>query len=198
MTADVINAGGGGSSVAAFALGTAAARPAAAAGNAKTAYYATDTGELTVSDGSAWNVLQQTSTASFLLSNNGDQKVGGSFGGAGIIFKNFGEVDITPTSGQSLLLTAGSFDVKAVGQGLKVAEGANAKQGTFTMNGTTNVVVANTSVTANSRILFSLNAISGTPGIPGIVSRVAGTSFTVVSTAATDLGTYAYEIFEPG
>lgn len=46
--------GGSGGGLAAFAFGLAAARPAAAAGNANTAYYATDTGEITFSNGAAW------------------------------------------------------------------------------------------------------------------------------------------------
>lgn len=91
----------------------------------------------------------------------------------------------------------GSVDVQAVGSGLKVAEGSNAKQGTFTLTGGTSQAVPNTSVTANSRIFLGEQLAGGTPGLIGVASRSAGTSFTV-SCVATDTSTYAYEIFEPG
>jgi len=57
-----------------------------------------------------------------------------------------------------------SPDIASAGQGLKVAEGSNAKQGTAVLNGTTAVVVGNTSVTANSRIFLTIN----TPGAPPV------------------------------
>jgi hypothetical protein len=91
----------------------------------------------------------------------------------------------------------GSLDVPQAGAGLKVAEGANAKQGTFTLTGGTTQAVPNTSVTANSRIFLTAQADGGTPGLIGVASRIPGTSFTVAC-VATDTSTYAYEIFEPG
>jgi hypothetical protein len=89
------------------------------------------------------------------------------------------------------------FDISAAGSGLQVAEGSNAKQGTFTLTGGTTQAVPNTSVTANSRIFLTNNLVGGTPGFVFITGRTAGTSFTV-SCIATDTSTYAYEIFEPG
>ena|SRR5271166_528297 len=91
----------------------------------------------------------------------------------------------------------GDFDVQLAGHGLKVAEGSNAKQGTFVLTGGTSQAVPNTSVTANSRIFLGEQLAGGTPGLIGVASRIAGTSFTV-SCVATDTSTYAYEIFEPG
>jgi hypothetical protein len=91
----------------------------------------------------------------------------------------------------------GSLDVPQAGAGLKVAEGANAKQGTFTLTGGTTQAVPNTSVTANSRIFLTAQVDGGTPGLIGVASRIPGTSFTVAC-VATDTSTYAYEIFEPG
>jgi hypothetical protein len=106
--------------------------------------------------------------------------------------------DTTITRGGfELLQFNGTVDVTTIGKGLAVAEGANAKQGTFTLTGGTTQVVANTAVTANSRIFLTAQVVGGTPGIIGVNSRSAGTSFTVFC-VATDTSTYAYEIFEPG
>jgi len=99
--------------------------------------------------------------------------------------------------GSNTKLGAGGVDVVTAGVGLSVAEGANAKQGTFTLAGGTSQTIANTSVTANSRIFLGEQLAGGTPGLIGVASRIAGTSFTV-SCVATDTSTYAYEIFEPG
>jgi hypothetical protein len=92
---------------------------------------------------------------------------------------------------------SGDIGVAAIGAGLRVAEGSNAKQGTATLSGGT-VVVANTSVTASSRILLTSNADGGTPGWLRVSARTAGTSFTITSSSGTDASTVAYQIFEPG
>lgn len=95
-------------------------------------------------------------------------------------------------------VAAGNLDIATVGKGLKVAEGSNAKQGTFPLGGTGTDVIANTSVTATSRIFLTSNADGGTPGnAPRVSSRVVGTSFTVKSTAG-DTSTVAFEIYEQG
>jgi hypothetical protein len=91
----------------------------------------------------------------------------------------------------------GSVDVPQAGSGLKVAEGSNAKQGTAVLAAGT-VVVANTSVTASSRIFLTSQADGGAPGFLRVSARVAGTSFTILSSSGTDTSTVAYEIFEPG
>jgi parallel beta-helix repeat protein len=92
----------------------------------------------------------------------------------------------------------GEVDVTEVGAGFAVAEGSNAKQGTATLNGTSSVVVSNTSVTASSRIFLTIQAPGGTVGSPYVYARSAGVSFTIRSTASGDTSTVAYEIFEPG
>lgn len=94
-------------------------------------------------------------------------------------------------------LTTGDFRIASIGRGLQVAEGSNAKMGTATLNGTTNVVVATTAVTANSRIFLTTQASSATYGAPVVVSRVAGTSFTIKSTTASDTSTVAWLMVEP-
>jgi hypothetical protein len=84
------------------------------------------------------------------------------------------------------------------GRGVKIAEGANAKQSTATLVAAT-VTVSNTSVTANSRIfLTAQNSGTGTAGALRVSARTAGASFAVTSTSTTDNSTFAYEIIEPG
>lgn len=91
----------------------------------------------------------------------------------------------------------GTIDAGTIGSGLQVAEGSNAKQGTAVLSAGS-VVVANTSVTANSRIFLTSQADGGTPGFLRVSARTAGTSFTITSSSGTDTSTVAYEIFEPG
>ena len=103
-----------------------------------------------------------------------------------------------PNPGLAVPVTvAGNVDVSAAGSGLRVAEGANAKQGTAVLVAGT-VTVANTSVTANSRIMLTTQATGGTAGFLVVSARTAGTSFTILSSSAADTSTVAFEIFEPG
>ena len=86
---------------------------------------------------------------------------------------------------------AEGVDINTAGFGLAIKEGANAKQGTA-------VVVANTSVTANSRIFLTSQAAGGTVGAPYVSTRTAGTSFSIKSTTPGDTSPVAYLITEPG
>jgi hypothetical protein len=79
----------------------------------------------------------------------------------------------------------------------RTVEGANAKQGVATLAAGT-VTVANTSVTVSSRIFLTTNTVGGTAGFLVVSARVAGTSFTILSSNAADTSVVAYEIFEPG
>lgn len=106
-----------------------------------------------------------------------------------------GSVILTPNIP---LVVNGNVDISGPGYGLMVAEGANAKQGTATLNGTTAVVVSNTSVTASSRIQLTVNTPGGTVGSPYVSATAAGTSFSIKSTNAADSSTVAYLITEPG
>ena len=97
-----------------------------------------------------------------------------------------------------LTITSGFCDVSTVGKGFAAAEGTNAKQnGGVVLAAGTNTV-ANTSVTANSRIFVTSQVAGGTVGGENVSARTAGTSFTITSTNAADTSTVAYEIFEPG
>lgn len=92
----------------------------------------------------------------------------------------------------------GNVGSNTVGFGLVVKEGTNAKMGVGTLNSGTNVVIATTAVTSASRIFLTTQAVAGaTPGTPVVVSRVAGTSFTIKSTGTADTSTIAWMIVEP-
>ena len=116
-------------------------------------------------------------------------------------FTPFG-ITFLPVSGGTLtgpVTVAGNVDVSAAGSGLRVAEGSNAKQGVATLAAGT-VTVADTSVTANSRIQLTGQSL-GTVAVfsaYGVSARVAGTSFTILASQGTDTSVIAYEIFEPG
>jgi len=70
----------------------------------------------------------------------------------------------------------------------------NLPSGTFTANGTTAVTVANSKITANSGVLFTLKTVGGTVGaVPAIKTITPGTGFTVACTAS-DTSVYNYRI----
>jgi len=89
---------------------------------------------------------------------------------------------------------------------IKVVEGTNTKQGTATLALGT-VTVANTSVTATSRIFLTRQGLNASTamGELAVASRSAGVSFTItsytagaVTTQIGDLSTVAYLIHEVG
>lgn len=90
----------------------------------------------------------------------------------------------------------GKFTTLKSTLGLQVAEGANAKQGVATLVAGS-VVVANTSVTALSRIFLTGQADGGAVGFPRVSARVVGVSFTITSSSGTDTSIVGYQIFEP-
>jgi hypothetical protein len=98
----------------------------------------------------------------------------------------------TAFTGAAKALSAGT-----AGGGLSIKEGTNARMGIATLNGTTAVTVANTSVTAATRIFLTINNPAGTVGSPYTSARVAGTSFDLKSTTAGDTSTVAWMLVEP-
>ncbi len=91
----------------------------------------------------------------------------------------------------------GDFAVTTAGKGFKVKEGANAKMGTATLVAG-KVTVANTSVTATSRIFLQSKGAKGEHiGSLTVTAKVAATSFTVESSNAEDVRELDYIIFEP-
>lgn len=102
-------------------------------------------------------------------------------------------------AGGGINAALGNIDVQTAGNGYRTKEGANAKQGTFTLSGAATTVVANTSVTASSRIFMqtaTLGTVTAASTLAYTVS--AGTSFTVTPSQSTDTSTINFEIFEPG
>lgn len=93
-----------------------------------------------------------------------------------------------------VLLEEGAFH-----KGLKDDVNANfaelyGSSGTFIANGASSVTVANTAVTADSNIIFTLKTVGGTVGAyPSIKTITAGTGFTVACTAS-DTSVYNYRI----
>lgn len=79
--------------------------------------------------------------------------------------------------------------------GLRIMEGANSKQGAVNLVGGA-AVVANTSVTASSRIFLTSQVDGGTPGFLRVSARIHGISFTITSSSTIDTSTVAFEIFE--
>jgi hypothetical protein len=83
----------------------------------------------------------------------------------------------------------------SAGGGLSVAEGANARLGVATLAGGT-VTVANTSVTATSRVFLTRATAGGTLGQLSY-TLVAGTSLTINSSSGSETSTVNWMIVEP-
>jgi len=95
----------------------------------------------------------------------------------------------------TFLRTTGLYGT--VGQGISIKEGTNAKAGVATLVAGT-VTVANTSVTATSRIKLTVQSLGTVtrPAAVGISARTAGTSFTIMSGDVTDTSVVYWEINE--
>lgn len=96
-----------------------------------------------------------------------------------------------------ITLNNSSLSIKTDGQGLRVKEGSNCKQGLSGAMSAGQVVVSNSSVTASSRIMLTRQDGGANPGAVYVSARSSGSSFTIRSTNGSDTGTVAYQIFEP-
>jgi hypothetical protein len=112
--------------------------------------------------------------------------------------------DITFASGTDLILTAGNVTLTngnlvlgAAGKGLQIKSGSNAKIGTTAAMTAGAVTVSNTSITANSIILYNRKTTGGPAGHVSYTIS-AGTSFTLTSTSNTETSTFDYMIVEKG
>ncbi|PAK25783.1 hypothetical protein CJD44_14220 [Streptomyces sp. alain-838] len=90
---------------------------------------------------------------------------------------------------------AKALNLGGAGGGIAIAEGANARMGVSTLAAGT-VTVANTSVTANTRVAPFRQAAGGTPGHLSATAD-PGVGFTITSSSATDTSTVAWVLFEP-
>jgi len=78
--------------------------------------------------------------------------------------------------------------------GFNVYPEGTAVSGTFTANGASQVTVANTKITANSSVIFTLKTVGGTVGaVPSIKTITPGIGFNVACTAS-DTSVYNYKI----
>lgn len=84
----------------------------------------------------------------------------------------------------------------SVGAEIKVTEGTDASMGVATLVAGT-VTVNTAKVTASSRIFLTHQNSGGTPGFVIVSARSAGTSFTILSSSATDTSDIAWLIVEP-
>lgn len=182
--------GGGGGGGVSFSQGLDAARPVSPAANAL--WFSTDSGEWWVATaaGGAWQSIAKTSATILRVSSTG-MGIGNVSGNQGLDFGGNGNIQWVGTGIKGFnkaLLAVGGFGA---------VEGANAKQGTIGAMTAGTITVANTSVTANSKV-YPMRGPGGTnPGAWYCSAIVAGTSFTVTSTNAADTGSGWFEIFEP-
>jgi len=98
--------------------------------------------------------------------------------GAGIVTITSGDLDID----------SGSLGILTAGNGIQIAEGANATMGLATLIGGT-ITVATTAVSATSRIFISRQTAGAVPGALGsliIENVVAATSFDISAVAPAD------------
>jgi hypothetical protein len=99
------------------------------------------------------------------------------------------------------ILGTGNVNIKnslvftTAGVGVKIKEGSNARMGTATLVGGT-IAVANTSVTASTRVFISRSTTGGTEGTLS-TTQIASTSFTVNSSSGTDTSTVNWLLIEP-
>lgn len=96
---------------------------------------------------------------------------------------------------QDFLTSGGNIGTATAGNGVVIKEGSNAKSGVATMAAGL-VTVSTTAVTANSRILLTIQTPGGTVGSVYVNTKTAGTSFQIKSTSATDTSTVAWFIYE--
>lgn len=127
-----------------------------------------------------------------------------SFVGASTITNSYALFVEPATAGTNATITnnyalglAGSLAITTLGSGLSIKEGTNAKMGLATLVAGT-VTVANTTVTANSRIFLEVNGGTITNvGFQYISARTPGTSFTISSVNVLDASNVAWLIIEP-
>lgn len=93
----------------------------------------------------------------------------------------------------TLLRTTGLYGV--AGQGPQIKSGTNARIGTGTLTAGTSGAIANTSVTATTKIDVSLVGSQTNGGAP-IITKNAGVGFTVTSTNGLHGGNFEWSMTE--
>lgn len=98
-------------------------------------------------------------------------------------------------------VTSGDIVAASIGKGFKVKEGSNARMGTGTLTGGA-VTIANTTVTANTRVYAFRSVGAGTRGLLEQGTLTPGTSFVVNSVDSSgslvaDTSTFNWLLIEP-
>lgn len=101
----------------------------------------------------------------------------------------------SPTFTGDVNSSTGNILVSTLGKGLQVKTGTNSRLGNVVLVGGT-ATVANTSITANSRIFLMSQTDGGTPGFLRVSAKTNGTSFVITSSSNTDTSTIAWHIVE--
>lgn len=115
------------------------------------------------------------------------------YASGGALFYNQGRALFgTGTDDGNQVQISGNLKLENAGNKILIATGTNSIQNTGTLSGGT-VTISNTSVTASSHITLTPTSNSNL-GQWYISSRVAGTSFTVTSTNASDASSFTYLI----
>ncbi len=89
-----------------------------------------------------------------------------------------------------------SLTMGIAGGTLILKQGANGKTGTVTLNGVTPVTITNSSITANSGIVFTLKTVGGTVGAYPVIQTITPTTGCNVAGTALDTSIYNYHIIE--
>jgi hypothetical protein len=135
--------------------------------------------------------IEVTGDANFRFRVDSNGVLGWTFGASGAAFT------LGPVSNSQLSLTGADLDIASAGNGLRIKEGANARMGVSGAMVAGTITIANTSVTASTRVFLS-HAVAG--GALGALSRTinAGVSFTINSSSNTDTSTVNWLLIEPG
>jgi len=113
-----------------------------------------------------------------------------------LLIDGSGNLAIGKDSPNYKLDVVGDIGITALGAGLKIKEGVNAKLGIATLsNGVASVTTS--AVSATSRVMLTIQSPSGSVGSPYVQSRVDGASFVIHSTSATDQSVVAWVIIDP-
>lgn len=118
--------------------------------------------------------------------------VGGNLNVGGYLAANSGQSDGVWNLWAA---AANALNIGSAGGGIAIAEGTNARMGVATLAAGT-VTVANTSVTANTRVATFRQTAGGTLGHLS-ATKVAGTSFTITSSSGSDTSVVAWVLYEP-
>lgn len=118
------------------------------------------------------------------------------WGGAGVLKTDDHLQAATAQSDGDFSVFGPNLTIGTAGGKLRVKEGANATLGRSTLVAGT-VTVNTTAVTAASEIFVMCQVPGGTPGFLRVSARVAGTSFTILSSSGTDTSAVAWFIVEP-